>query len=50
MLRYTSTFILGIFIGQEYGKNIPNIKKSTIEIIKEIKKSEIYKILNDQEK
>jgi hypothetical protein len=50
MLRYTGTFIFGIFLGQEYGKSIPNIKKTTIEVIKEIKKSEIYRIINDQEK
>ena len=48
MLKYASSFIFGIFIGQEYGNKIPNIKSSTIEIIKEIKKSEIYKTINDQ--
>lgn len=43
MLRHFITFLLGIYVGQEYGKFIPNVKNKTVEYISEFKKTELYK-------
>lgn len=37
MLQYTIIFILGVHIGQEYHDQIPNIKKTAIQLYKEFK-------------
>ena len=45
MYQIVCSFLFGVYIGQEYGKNIPNVKDKTSEILDEIKKSELYKKL-----
>ena len=47
MLRMTIAFIAGVYVGQEYGKLIPNVKAKTLEYITEFKKSDIYKKMTE---
>lgn len=35
--------LFGIFIGQEYGKHLPNVNNIFFKLLEEIKKHEIYK-------
>lgn len=46
MIRIVGVFLLGVYIGQEYGTNIPNINKKSIEIIEVLKQTEIYGMLS----
>ena len=45
MIKEISCLILGIYIGQEYGKDLPLVKDKFSEYFKEIEKSELYKNL-----
>jgi len=38
-MRSLVAFILGVFIGQEYGNLIPNIKNESIKFLENIKKN-----------
>ena len=42
MLQNLFYFILGLYVGQEFGTNIPNVKNKTCEIYKEFQKTEFY--------
>lgn len=46
MIRITFVFLLGVYIGQEYGNNIPNVSKKSLEIFELFKNTEIYGILS----
>lgn len=46
MIRITFVFLLGVYIGQEYGNNIPNVGKKSLEIFELFKNTEIYGILS----
>lgn len=46
-IKYTVTFLTGVYIGQEYGKTIPNVKLYTLELYNQFKNSEFYKKLNE---
>jgi hypothetical protein len=46
MLRITAMFLLGVYVGQEYGNNIPNINKKSLEIIELFRHTEIYGMLS----
>lgn len=37
--------IVGVYIGQEYGKQIPNVKKEATKYFIEFQKSDLYKHL-----
>lgn len=41
-------FLLGVYVGQEYGKQIPNVKDKTIELYSEFQQTELYKSLNEK--
>lgn len=48
IIKYTITFLAGIYIGQEYGNTIPSVKKYSIEIYESFTSMEFYKkISND---
>lgn len=47
IIKHTITFLFGIYVGQEYGKYIPNVKNKTMEYVNEIKKSEFYKKIDE---
>jgi hypothetical protein len=47
MLKYTVVFLIGVFVGQEYGTLIPNVKTKAIETFNEFKKTDLYKKIND---
>lgn len=51
LIKHTITFLFGIYVGQEYGKYIPNVKNKAMEYFKELKKTELYmKLENDFKK
>lgn len=47
IIKHTITFLFGIYVGQEYGKYIPNVKNKTMKYIVEIKSSDFYKKLEE---
>ena len=42
MFQNVISFLFGVYIGQEFGPQIPNVKEKTIEIYSEFKKTEFY--------
>ena len=42
MFQSIVSFLFGVYIGQEFGNNIPNVKNKTIEVFKEFEKTEFY--------
>lgn len=40
MFNYIATFVLGVYIGQEYSGQIPNVKQTVIEIYEKLKKEQ----------
>ncbi len=47
-LKYTITFIAGIYIGQEYGNTLPSVKKYTRNVYESFTHTDFYKkIKND---
>lgn len=46
MIRIIGVFLLGVYIGQEYGKDIPNVNKKTLEIMQLFRNTEIYGMLS----
>jgi hypothetical protein len=47
MIKYIVSFVFGVYIGQEYGSLVPNVKNRTIEALKQIKESDFYKEVID---
>ena len=43
IIKYTITFLLGVYAGQEYGSVIPNVKDKTCEVYNNFKNTELYK-------
>ena len=43
MLQNIISFLVGVYVGQEFGQQIPSVKDKTIEVYKEFQKSEFYK-------
>ena len=43
LIKYTVTFLLGVYAGQEYGLVIPNVKDKANEMYGNFKKTELYK-------
>lgn len=43
MLRSLFIFAVGVYIGQEYGTLIPNVKIKTYEAFDNIRRTELYK-------
>lgn len=42
-VKYTFTFISGLYIGQRYGKTLPNIQKVTIDVCNRVKQTDFFK-------
>lgn len=42
-IKYTVTFLAGVYIGQEYGKTIPNVKQYTLELYEKFTQTDFYK-------
>jgi len=45
VLKTVGVFLLGVYVGQEYGKTIPNVREKTIELYKDFQQTEIYQKL-----
>ena len=45
MLKLIGTFILGVYVGQEYSSQIPNVKYKSLELLTEFKNSEFFSLL-----
>lgn len=43
MIRTLIIFMTGVFVGQEYGNTIPNVKRKTYELYEYMKNTELYK-------
>lgn len=48
MLKIIGSFLLGVYVGQEYGKLVPNVKNVADEILTDIKRTEFYKDINER--
>ena len=48
MLRTLFVFLVGVYVGQEYGDNIPNIKRYTNNILEKFKDTDIYKNISEE--
>ena len=48
MLRTLGVFIIGVYVGQEYGKQIPSVKEKTTEYYAQFKTTQLYKTLEEQ--
>ena len=42
MLQNIISFLIGVYVGQEFGQQIPNVKDKTTELCKEFQKTEFY--------
>ena len=42
-IKYTVTFLAGVYIGQEYGNTIPKVKDYTLELYERFTRTEFYK-------
>ena len=46
MIKYAVIFLLGVYVGQDH--SIPNVRKKSVEMYNELKKTQIYKqFMND---
>lgn len=43
LIKYTITFLAGVYIGQEYGNTIPKVKDYTDDLCQRFKQTEFYK-------
>jgi hypothetical protein len=43
IIKYTITFLAGVYIGQEYGNTIPRVKSYTEDLYQRFKQTEFYK-------
>jgi len=43
MFQSIVSFLLGVYVGQEFGNNIPNVKNKTFELLQEFEKTDFYK-------
>lgn len=48
MMRSLFAFIVGVYVGQEYGNLIPNVRKKTLEMFEEFKYTDFYKKLSEE--
>jgi len=50
MIQSIIFFLFGVYIGQEFGTNIPNVRQKTIEIWKELERTKFFGILEKKNK
>lgn len=43
LFKYTLTFLVGVYVGQEFGNTIPNVKSYSLELYDTFKQTEFYK-------
>lgn len=43
MIRTVFVFLIGVYIGQEYGNEIPSVRLHTYDMIDKFKSTELYK-------
>ena len=43
MLRTVFFFLVGVYVGQEYGNEIPSVKRYTYEMIDKFRGTDLYK-------
>ena len=48
MIQNIISFIFGVYIGQEFGNNIPNVRNKSIEIWKELEKNKFFGLLENK--
>jgi hypothetical protein len=46
MIQSVIFFLFGVYIGQEFGSNIPNVRQKTIEIWKELERTKFFGIFD----
>lgn len=44
MIQSIIFFLFGVYIGQEFGTNIPSVRQKTIEIWKELERTKFFGI------
>jgi hypothetical protein len=42
MFQNIISFLFGVYIGQEFGQHVPNVKDKSFELLKEFEKTEFY--------
>lgn len=47
MLKIVIAFVSGVYIGQEYGKFVPNVKTETLKKYEEFINSDFYKKIKE---
>jgi hypothetical protein len=45
VIKTIGVFLLGVYVGQEYGRTIPNVRDKTVELYSEFQKTEFYQKL-----
>lgn len=50
MLRIIGAFVVGVYVGQEYGNQIPSVKTKAVEMVTLFKESDLYKAIEKMEK
>jgi uncharacterized membrane-anchored protein YhcB (DUF1043 family) len=49
-MRLLIAFVVGIYVGQEYGRLLPNVRNKTMEIFEELKNTDLYKKVREDVK
>lgn len=47
LIKYTIAFLTGVYVGQEYGSTIPNVKNYVIKSYNDFKTTDFYKRVNE---
>ena len=47
IIKYTITFLAGVYIGQEYGNTLPSVKMYTEKLYESLRNTEFYKKIED---
>lgn len=50
MFQNIICFLFGIYVGQEYGNTIPNVREKSIEVWKELERTKCFGLLKDIDK
>lgn len=46
-MRSLLAFIFGVYVGQEYGKMIPNVKMKTYELLESLRETDLYRDITE---
>jgi hypothetical protein len=50
MFQNIISFLFGVYIGQEFGNHIPNVKNKSVELFREFQKTNFYSMYLDNKK